>query len=48
LLGIPEEFEVVGVVTVGHSAPEANEARLKDRLRKARRPLEEVVRWEHW
>jgi len=48
LLGIPEEFEVVGVVTVGHPAREPNEERLKKRLREARRPLEEVVRWEHW
>jgi len=48
LLGVPEEFEVVGVVTVGHPAPEPNEERLKKRIREVRRPLEEVVRWEHW
>jgi nitroreductase len=47
-LGMPEDFEIVGVVTVGHPAPEANEERLKTRLRAARRPLEDVVRWEHW
>jgi len=48
LLGMPDDFEIVGVVTVGHRAPEPNEERRKARLRKARRPLEEVVRWERW
>jgi nitroreductase len=48
LLGMPADFEIVGVVTVGHPAPEANEERLKKRLREARRPLDEVVRWERW
>jgi nitroreductase len=48
LLGAPADVEVVGVVTVGHRAPEPNEERRKEGLRKARRPLGEVVRWEHW
>src|SRR5262249_51430968 len=48
VLGMPEDFAVVGVVTVGHPAPEP-EALLQRRqevLRARRRPLEEVVRWE--
>lgn len=48
LLGIPADLEVVGVVTVGHPAPERNEERLKKRLREGRRPLDEVVHWEHY
>jgi nitroreductase len=48
LLGMPDDLEIVGVVTVGHPAPEANEEGRKERLRKARRPLDEVVRWERW
>jgi nitroreductase len=48
LLGMPADFEIVGVVTVGHAAPEANEQRLKEAIRRRRRPLEEVVRWERW
>src|SRR5262249_14131667 len=48
LLGMPDDFEIVGVVTVGYPAPEPNEERQKEGLRKARRPLEEVVRWERW
>ena len=48
LLGIPEDFEVVGVVTVGHPAPDPNQERRREGFSKARRPLAEVVRWEHW
>jgi FMN reductase [NAD(P)H] len=48
LLGMPEDLEIVGVVTVGHPAPEPMEERRRETLRRRRRPLEEVVRWEHW
>jgi nitroreductase len=46
LLGMPADVTVVGVVTIGHAAPD-------DRAGSSRRkfpwlPLEEVVRWEHW
>jgi nitroreductase len=47
-LGMPDDFEIVGIVTVGYKAPEPGEERLKQRLREARLPLDEVVRWEHW
>jgi nitroreductase len=47
-LGIPPDFEVVGVVTVGHRAPEPTEERRKATIAKRRRPREEVVRWERW
>jgi nitroreductase len=47
-LGIPDDFEIVGVVTVGHPAPEPMLAERKERLRARRRPVEEVVRWERW
>jgi nitroreductase len=48
LLAIPADFEVVGVVTVGHPAREPNEKRRKETFRRLRRPLEEVVHWERW
>jgi FMN reductase [NAD(P)H] len=48
LLGIPADFEIVGVVTVGHPAPEPLRERTKESLQRRRRPLEEVVRWESW
>jgi nitroreductase len=48
VFGIPDDFEVVGVVTVGHPAPEPMPKERKERLSKRRRPLEEVVRWERW
>ncbi|MGE5274884.1 MAG: nitroreductase family protein [Verrucomicrobiota bacterium] len=46
LLGMPADLEVVGVVTLGHSAPETRDA--GSRRKFPWKPLEEVVRWEHW
>jgi len=48
LLAMPEDLEIVGVVTIGHAAPEPTEERRKETLRRRRRPLDEVVRWERW
>jgi len=44
LLGIPSEVSVVGVVTLGHAAPD----RKSGSLRRGRRPLSELLHWEHW
>jgi FMN reductase [NAD(P)H] len=44
-LGMPEDVYVVGVVTIGHRAPEAVGG---SRSKFPWLPLEEVVRWEHW
>jgi nitroreductase len=44
LLGMPDDLAVVGVVTVGHAAPEAS----RGSGRRGWKPLEEVVRWERW
>jgi nitroreductase len=46
LLGMPADVTVVGVVTIGHAAPES--ARGSSRLKFPWLPLEEVVRWERW
>ena len=43
-LGIPSDVVPIGVVTVGHPAPD----RPSGSLKRGRRPTEEVVRWEHW
>jgi nitroreductase len=43
-LGVPDDIAVVGVVTIGHPAPET---RGGSRTR-GWKPLEEVVRWERW
>ena len=48
LLGFPADFEIVGVVTVGHPAPEPTAERRREAIKRRRRPLEEVVRWERW
>jgi nitroreductase len=50
LLGIPEDILPVAIVTVGKAAPEPEEMqqRRREAMRKRRRPLDEVIRWEHW
>ena len=48
LLGLPADFEIVGVVTVGHPAPEPTAERRREAIERRRRPREEVVRWERW
>jgi nitroreductase len=48
LLGLPEDVQIVGVVTVGHAGPDPLRERRKKALRSRRKPLEEVVRWERW
>lgn len=48
LVRLPEDVAIVGVVTIGHAAPEPMEERRKETLRTRRRPVEEVVRWERW
>ena len=45
-LGLPEDVYVVGVVTIGHAAPD--DGRGSSRRKFPWLPLEEVVRWEHW
>jgi nitroreductase len=47
-LGMPPDLVIVGLVTVGHPAPEPRLERTRATLRTRRRPLEEVVRWERW
>ncbi|MGA7270797.1 MAG: nitroreductase family protein [Acidimicrobiia bacterium] len=44
LLGVPEQYAVVGVVTVGYPAPD----RRSRSLDLGRRHLSEVVHWDHW
>jgi nitroreductase len=45
LLGMPADLEIVGVVTIGHAAPAPVQG---SRGHFPWKPLEEVVRWEHW
>jgi nitroreductase len=44
LLGIPEEVEPIGVVTLGHPSPD----RASPSLRRGRRPEREVVHYDRW
>ena len=45
LLGMTADLEIVGVVTIGHAAPAPVQG---SRGKFPWKPLEEVVRWEHW
>lgn len=44
LLGIPDHFHPVGVISIGLPAPDTKSPSLK----RGRRPLNEVVHYEHW
>ena len=44
LLGIPEEVTPVGVIPVGHRAPDVPSPSLK----RGRKPQEQYVHWERW
>jgi len=44
LLGIPEHFHPVGVISIGHPAKDVRSPSLK----RGRRPLESVVHYERW
>jgi nitroreductase len=44
LLGIPEHFHPVGVISIGHPDKDVRSPSLK----RGRRPFEEVVHFEHW
>ncbi|MEA2485719.1 MAG: hypothetical protein QOD46_830 [Actinomycetota bacterium] len=44
LLDIPEEISPLGVVTIGHPAPDRRSSSLKNR----RKPLSRIAHWEHW
>ena len=46
--GIPEDVTPVALVTIGMPAPDPRWSAVTSRRTQARRPLEEVVRWETW
>ena len=47
-LGMPDGYEIVGVVTVGHRAPDPTDKRRKQAIANRRRSREDVVHWERW
>jgi nitroreductase len=48
LLGIPEEYDVVGIALLGHPAPEAADLGDVSAVKRPRRPFDEVVHRERW
>jgi FMN reductase [NAD(P)H] len=48
LLGIPADVDVACCITVGKPADDSSWDALTSRLTQARRPVEQLVRWERW
>jgi FMN reductase [NAD(P)H] len=48
LLGLPHDVAVVEVVTLGYPGRNDASDRLSSRATRARKPLDEIVRWESW
>ena len=48
LLGIPDEMALVGALTIGYPADDSRAAENASRRTQARKPLDELVRWERW
>jgi nitroreductase len=46
--GIPEEVEIVALVTIGAPAPDPGWSTVTSRKTQRRRAPDEVVRWERW
>jgi FMN reductase [NAD(P)H] len=46
--GIPEDVDVVALVTVGVGAPDPGWSAVTSRRTQPRRAPDQVVRWEHW
>jgi FMN reductase [NAD(P)H] len=48
LLGIPEDVDVACCITIGHPADDSNWSAVSSRLTQARKPVDDLVHWEHW
>lgn len=48
LLHLPDDISFVCVVTIGRQPPDSDDAGQISRLTQARKPLDELVRWERW
>jgi FMN reductase [NAD(P)H] len=48
LLGIPEDLELVGALTIGYPADDSRAAEKASRRTQARKPLDDLVHWERW
>jgi nitroreductase len=46
LLGIPGDIALVGLITLGYPAEESQE--MRSRLRRRRKPLSDLLHYEHW
>jgi FMN reductase [NAD(P)H] len=46
--GVPEDVELVALVTIGEAAPDPGWSAVTSRRTQPRRPPAEVVRWDRW
>jgi nitroreductase len=48
LLHIPEDVDVACCITIGKPADDSNWNNVASRLTQARKPVDDLVHWEHW
>ena len=48
LLGIPADVDVAACITVGKPADDSDWSAMSSRLTQARKPVDDLVHWEHW
>jgi nitroreductase len=48
LVGVPDDYHPIGVVLLGHEAPDARQIGDVSAIRRPRRPLSEIVHRERW
>jgi FMN reductase [NAD(P)H] len=48
LLRLPDDVEIVEVLTIGYPAEDTASGRLSSRGTYPRKPLEKIIRWERW
>jgi nitroreductase len=48
LLGLPDDFRFVAVVTLGRAAPDPRWSAATSRATQRRKPVDELVHWERW
>jgi nitroreductase len=48
LIGLPDDVAVVEVITIGRPGLDTTSDRRSSRATRARKPLDELVRWQRW
>lgn len=48
LLGLPDDVVPIGLALIGKPAPDPRAAHGTSRMKERRRPLDDVIHWQHW